>query len=652
MASFLRTVCIYTAITAALPTLAAFTPAANGDEKDSTARDATEIIAAKCLLCHNARTKAGGFDFERRANALAVLAPGKAAQSPAVRAMTEGRMPPNGKLLSREVALLTQWIASGAAYPKGPLTPTAPTANVVKPLWSFQPLTHPAVPQTIFDKQAKNALDRFVFERLARQGLRPSPPAARLVLLRRVTVDLTGLPPTPAAVTAFLRDTAPDAYEKVVDRLLASPAYGERWGRRWLDIVRFGESHGYEQNHIRPNAWPYRDYVIRSFNEDKPYGRFIAEQLAGDVVGKGDPNIEPATGFLVAGIHDTVGIQTEEGTRQQRSNDLDDMVSTTGAAFLGLTIGCAKCHDHKFDPIPQRDYYRLTAVFAGVRHGERPLTVRPLTPAERQEAEEIGVKITRLTNQKGEIEATARERVRQKRSKTPVSRPAVNARRNVDDFAPVPARFVRFTTRATIDGTEPNLDEFQIYGPESDRNVARASSGAKATASSLLPNYPIHQIPHLNDGKLGNDWSWISNEPGAGWAQIELPRLTRVNRVVWSRDGGDNPRFDDRLSVVYRIEVSADGATWTTVSTEAGRASTKEIIAYAEILAALTPEEKAQSERITIELDTFKKRAGETESDPGRLYRSICRPGTHLSSAARRRDATRGKGDAGGVVPD
>lgn len=568
---------------------------------------ATDIIAEKCLPCHNAKSKAGGFDFERRVNALSLLRPGNPSQSRVAQVVAEGKMPPNARLPDSEVAILKKWIASGAAYPAEPLAPHRP---VIKPLWSFQPITHPAVPRTAFDKQAKTPIDRFVFEKLARNGLRPSPPAARLALLRRVTVDLTGLPPTPAEVKAFLADTSPNSYEKVVDRLLASPAYGERWGRHWLDIVRFGESHGYEQNHVRPNAWPYRDYVIRAFNEDLPYGRFITEQLAGDVVGKGNPTVEPATGFLVAGIHDTVGIQTEEGTRQQRSNDLDDMVSTTGAAFLGLTIGCAKCHDHKFDPIPQRDYYRLTAVFAGVRHGERPLTVRRLTDAEKQESATLRNQITRLGNQEGEIESAARARVQQKRSSIPITRPAVNARRNVDDFAPVAARFVRFTIVATNDGAEPDLDELQVYGEDEDKNLALASSGAKATASSLLPGYPIHQIPHLNDGKQGNNWSWISNERGTGWAQIELPETATVRRVVWSRDGGENPRFDDRLTTNYRIEVSTDGTNWTVASTEKGRASVANI-PYADILAELTPEEKTQLERIKSELERSEKRAEE-----------------------------------------
>src|SRR5207302_10927562 len=182
----------------------------------------------------------------------------------------------------------------------------------------FEPVERPAVPVVKRSGWGRNPIDAFVAAEHERRSLEPRPEAPKRVLLRRVTIDLTGLPPTPEEMNAFLADGSPDAYERVVDRLLASPAYGERWGRHWLDVVRYGESNGYEQNHLRPNAWPYRDYVIRAFNNDKPYASFVAEQLAGDVLGKGDPDTEAATGFLVAGVHDTVGIQTVEGSLQQR----------------------------------------------------------------------------------------------------------------------------------------------------------------------------------------------------------------------------------------------------------------------------------------------------------------------------------------------
>src|SRR6476659_2076619 len=173
----------------------------------------------------------------------------------------------------------------------------------------------------------------------------------------RATYDLTGLPPTPEEVAAFVADTSPTAYEALIDRLLASPRYGEQWGRHWLDVVRFGESTGYEINHLIENAWPYRDYIIRSFNEDKPFDRLVVEQLAGDAIGPGDPAIEVALTFLVCGPFDIVGNADAVQAAQIRADTVDEMIRGTSEAFLGLTIGCARCHDHKCDPIKQRDYY-------------------------------------------------------------------------------------------------------------------------------------------------------------------------------------------------------------------------------------------------------------------------------------------------------
>ena len=481
------------------------------------ARQASAVIAARCLSCHDSAKKAGGIDLSTLAgaNAAGIVGVTDPGQNRLAKAVVSGKMPPTGKLPADQIALLTAWVKAGAPY----AGPVRAQHLPDQPLWSLAPIRRTPPPATRFDKLALNPIDRFLFAKQVEKGLTPSKPAGRLELIRRVTVDLTGLPPTPEEVEAFLTDRSPNAYEKVVERLLASTAYGERWGRHWLDVVRFGESHGYEQNHLRPNAWPYRDYVIRAFNEDRPFDRFIHEQLAGDEVGKGDPWADVATSFLVAGVTDTVGNQTEEGKRQQRANDLDDIVSTTAETFLGLTVGCAKCHDHKFDPIPQKDYYRLAAVFAGVKHGERTLGA-----------------------------------------------PGVKGNRRVEVFEPARARFVRFTVTATNDGAEPCLDELEIYGPGGDRNLALASGGAKATASSLYPSAAIHQIAHLNDGALGNEKSWISRERGRGWAQIELPEAATVSRVVWSRDGLPTPRFRDRFPTAYRIEVSEDGSAWRAVA--------------------------------------------------------------------------------------
>ncbi len=577
-------------------------PTSAGGDPMALPRKAATVLALRCLSCHNPVKKAGGIDLTTRSAALnsRAFVPQNAEQSRLVRQVSLGKMPPDGRLPDAEIALLRRWIAAGAAYSQEPLTEIKPA---LKPLWSFQPVRHPVVPASRFDALSTNPIDRFLFATLEKRGLRPSPPAGRLALLRRVTVDLTGLPPTPAEVQSFLTDRSPAAYDRVVDRLLASAAYGERWGRHWLDVVRYGESHGYEQNHLRPTAWPYRDYVIRAFNQDKPFNQFVTEQLAGDIVGKGDPNVEVATGFLVAGIHDTVGNSTEEGTRQQRSNDLDDMVSTTGAAFLGLTINCAKCHDHKFDPIPTRDYYRLTCVFAGVRHGESPLSPRLLPGAQQDELKQIEAGIQQRTAQLDRLRVEVQNRVR---GGEPKRRSAINGHLNVEEFAPNVARFVRFTVLATNDGSQPCLDELQIFGPDSDVNVALASRGAKATASSLLPGYAIHQVAHLNDGILGNNHSWISNEPGGGWAQIELPQPTRISRLLWERDREE--RLHDRLPTAYRIDVSEDGRTWREVANGGDRSKPSDTLPTAALLAAMKPAERVQSDEWNTELAALKQR--------------------------------------------
>jgi hypothetical protein len=223
--------------------------------------------------------------------------------------------------------------------------------------WAFRPLTRPPSPRIPVTPWVRNPVDHFVLARLQSEGLAPSPEADRPTLLRRLKFDLLGLPPTPEEVAAFAADRDPLAYERLVDRYLASPQYGECWARHWLDVVRFAESDGFETNPTRPNAWPYRDYVIRSFNEDRPYDRFVQEQLAGDLLGA-----DEATGFLVGGAFDRVKSPDVALTLQQRADELHDMVSTTCSTFLGLTGGTGRCHNHKFDPVSQLDYYRLKAV--------------------------------------------------------------------------------------------------------------------------------------------------------------------------------------------------------------------------------------------------------------------------------------------------
>jgi hypothetical protein len=423
--------------------------------------------------------------------------------------------------------------------------------------WAFRPVARPAVPR---DPAASgNPVDAFVRARLRERGLAPSPEADRLTLIRRVTFDLTGLPPTPAAIDAFLADKAPDAYERLVDSLLASPRYGERWARHWLDVIRFADSHGFEMNQPRPNAWRYRDWVIRSLNADKPYDRFVAEQVAGDALGA-----DEATGFLVAGPWDQVKSPDPVLTAQQRADELHDMVSVTGSAFLGLTVGCARCHDHKFDPVSQEDYYALQAIFAGVQHGDRPVN----DPAESERRAELAGKL------RGELAALDRRLDALEPLADPAStaprRPAVSPVRNVERFAPVTARLVRFTAMAT-NQYEPCLDELEVYaaGP-GGRNVAR-DAGVAVRSSGDYPRSERHKLEHVNDGRYGNGRSWISNTVGKGWVELEFPEPVTIDRVVWGRDR--EGKYRDRLAVVYRVEVAAEPGAWRLVATSDDRAA-------------------------------------------------------------------------------
>ena len=286
-------------------------------------------------------------------------------------------MPMGGKLGGDEVAAVAAWInglSPHEALPEAgkhsaPIRePGSPVTDQDRQFWSFLKPLRPAIPKTKSKNWGRNEIDAFVLQTLERKGLKPAPPAEPATLLRRAYFDLIGLPPSPEEVEAFLNDRSPEAFERVVERLLASPHYGERWGRHWLDLARYADSGGFEFDVDRPHAWRYRDYVIRSFNDDKPYDRFIQEQLAGDELQPGSPETLVATGFCRNGP--TVDNANNE---QTRVDELDDIVSTTSSVFMGLTVGCARCHDHKYDPLPQKDYYRLQAIFLSSQKTERLL---------------------------------------------------------------------------------------------------------------------------------------------------------------------------------------------------------------------------------------------------------------------------------------
>lgn len=367
--------------------LAAF--AAHAADPVSFARSVQPVLSKRCAMCHNPRNPGGKLSV---ANAAALLQggssgpairPGQPDASLLVRLISGEKplMPKAGApLTAGEIALIRRWIEEGARDDSSSLQEDT--------WWSLKPLKH-TEPPAAGGAWVRTPIDAFVLRHLTKAGLTPSPEADRRTLIRRLYYDLHGLPPAPDEVAAFVKDPAADAYEKLVDRLLASPRYGERWARHWFDVIHYGESHGYDKDKPRPNAWPYRDYVIRSLNDDKPYARFIREQLAGDVLFPNDPQAFVATGFIAAGPWDFVGHQElREGTVDKdntRVLDRDDMVATTISTFTSMTAHCARCHDHKFDPIPQRDYYNLQAVFAGVDRADQPFDDDPAVHGRRQE---------------------------------------------------------------------------------------------------------------------------------------------------------------------------------------------------------------------------------------------------------------------------
>jgi mono/diheme cytochrome c family protein len=339
------------------------------------------LLARKCLGCHNATDKKGGLNLASATAARAggesgeIIVAEKPEESLLWEKVSQNEMPPKKPLANDEKEILRRWLAGGAKWGTDPIDLFKYTSatRAGYDWWSLRPLKRPELPSGTDDGQVRNPIDRFILAGLRARGLRLSPEADKRTLIRRLSFDLLGLPPNPSDVARFLADERPDAYARLVERLLESPHYGERWGRHWLDVVRFGESQGFERDKLRPNSWPYRDWVIAAFNDDLPYDEFVRLQLAGDVLYPADPRAVIATGFLVAAPWDEVG-QTQQSAAMKavvRQDELEDLIGVTGQTFLGLTVNCARCHDHKFDPVSQIEYYRMAADFAGVRHGER-----------------------------------------------------------------------------------------------------------------------------------------------------------------------------------------------------------------------------------------------------------------------------------------
>ena len=715
------------------------------------------LLQHHCSQCHGPETQRGGLRLEARSfffrggDSGPVVNPGQSDSSLLIHRITsldtDLQMPPEGpRLTPVEVQLLRSWIDAGASWPETDYDRQA-LIDPRKQHWSFQPLPSRIVPPVTDHAPQSSDIDRFLIAQLSPHGLTMNPPADRRTLIRRAYLVMTGLLPTPQQVDSFVGDPTPTAWNSVVEQLLTSPHYGERWAQHWLDVIRYADTHGFEVNTSRDNAWPYRDYVIQAFNSDKPWNSFVREQIAGDLLGE-----DAATGFLVASavlLPGQIGAD-DVSKRLARQDALDEIISGTSSSLLGLTLACARCHDHKFDPLTQQDYYSMQAFFAGVEYGERPLrdsgylqrqqqaatlesTITQLEsqltgtlpfaapeqlllideedqnrvvflkspngpgnnpagtqrgyrddpgsllqpgnvskgrytwwnnaagvdvlkwtpgltghfrlwlswgahgsgvhtrdaryildqdglPETRDDQREVfradqyyPAGITAGTTEQtplwsgfqlaGDIELTPSSAIflrggdtgtgitadviaLQRLSRpadssetaqipaTPPLRDPVSPLLNIERFAPIQVRFVRFTTSETINSNqhEPCIDELEVFGPaQPQNNLALSSLGVRPTSSGNYSDIGIHQLPHINDGRYGNDFSWISNQPGQGWVQLEFPTAVLIDTIKWARDR--NGRFSDRLPIRYSISVSADGLAWTTVTDHTDRAS-------------------------------------------------------------------------------
>src|SRR5579883_854364 len=376
-------------------------------------RDIQPILTKNCTSCHGAKKQRSSLRLDSVTAARQggvsgpALVPGKSGESRLILAVRGGNdevaaMPPKGPRLSaREIELLRAWIDSGAAIP--PSERADKTGNAANKHWAFQSIRRPVPPNVKDAHWCRNAIDRFILARLEKEGITPAPEADRITLLRRVSLDLIGLPPSLSEIDDFLADKRPDAYERVVERLLSSPHYGERWGRHWLDLARYADSYGYSIDSPR-SIWKYRDWVIDAFNQDKPFDQFAIEQLAGDLLPKQAMEQCIATGF-----HRNTQKNEEGGIDEEqfRIESIIDRVNTTGTVFLGLTIGCCQCHDHKFDPLTQRDYYQLFAFFNSC---DEPIMELP-APEQLRKREEVRERIALVEKQLRTLDTATPERV-------------------------------------------------------------------------------------------------------------------------------------------------------------------------------------------------------------------------------------------------
>lgn len=593
-------------------------------------RDVKLIFQKHCFSCHGRKKQEAGLRLDLKSSAFKggesygpSIISGNAKESPLIQFVKgddeDTRMPPEGKLLSAaEVLILTKWINAGAKW-----SDDGDTGKQKDTLdhWSFQPMKQAALPKTNDQKWAKNAIDHFILARLEKEKFQPSPDTDRVTWLRRVYFTLTGLPPSLEQVKSFVQDKNENAYERVVDDLLKSPRYGERWAQHWLDVIRWSETVGFETNLPRPNAWHYRDWVIAAFNADKPYNEFLLAQLAGDTREE-----DAALGFLVAGPANLPGQigRDVEAMRQARQDEMDEVIRTVGQSLFGLTIGCARCHSHKFDPITQGDYYSMQAVFAGLSYGDRRLR---------------GTQNDTWTAQIPAVDKRL-DKLRQERSalkeKYQLRDPLELVQ--TETFPAIQVKSVRMRIDGTNNRGAASLYEFEVWSESKNgkpaSNVALASGGAKPSASSFLLANQSRHFDNLVDGSIDRRqaFPWVSAKGGPAWFRIDLAKPSTINRIVW-HNGSSVP-------VDYEIEVLPEGSdVWKRVADTHDRFPRIDDMRAAKDvkLTGLTPKQVSEIFAITGALR-------KTESERGRLVRG---PQVYAASFSKEPETTwlLGRGD-------
>ncbi len=507
-------------------------------------RDVAPILIDHCLACHYPSKKNGGLDFTSAKTLLTggdqgpTLVAGKPNESLLLARITAKEMPPPEEkgtrpLSSEQIETLRDWIATGANWPESRelgIHEQSINLDAARTFWSFQPVRRPPIPTLRAPgSEFRTAIDAFITKKLAAASLSLSPPASRADIHRRLSLDLRGVPPTLEEQKQFLADDSPDAYERLVDRLLADPAYGERWARHWLDLVRYADSNGYERDGPKPSVWRYRDYVIAALNSDKPYNRFVMEQIAGDELPDATDETMIATGFHALGAWNDEVDPLE--APQYRADELDDMIRTTSQTFLGLTLGCARCHNHKFDPLTMADYYSLSAILAPLKRPNLGRTDRDLplgTPeqiaalAKRNEAiAELEKKIAELAKSKpADLEqqvAVLRSQQAQLRAATP---DLPRTYRCYEDSPTAPPTHLLLSGRASNPG------------PVMQPRVPAILANRQPDFSASVSPSPTRPLSHSSTGRRLVFAHWLAS------ADNPLTARVMVNRV-WQHHFGE-----------------------------------------------------------------------------------------------------------------